>query len=359
MEIQVFIQVVNFLKQESERKLLLKKYEELEGLLKAASNSAGSTFSDEIFGSKERLKSYLHHNNPSKLGVEAQRLFKKFDKYEIFGEPGIDFIDKVFNIEPKNYSDIFNEINTKTRALSNQLNAIAHFYDAFEQLIVTDLSGNIDDEILKSGLYLFFEGEVTVRNENDLERYTRIWNGILYSFTELTGFANQTPEFTNLQEKSNVLGVSLEEVTLEAFMRGSLGILSSLYIIDKIKKIQAEVSPLILTNDYQQLLEEEIEGVIDNTSSSVVEELINNYYKADPEEVLRISENLNRSLKQILNFAQKGGRFECMPVADSIEGDALNKGLMDFFRNIRQINMLTEIIDGELIVKETEITRSS
>jgi len=359
MEIKVFLQVVNFLKQESERKLLLKKYEELEGLVKAAANRPESNFADEIFGSKERLKSYLHHNNPSKLGVEAHRLFKKFDKYDIFGEPGIDFIDKVFNAEPKNYSEIFNEINIKTKVLTKQLNAIAQFYDAFEQLIITDLSGNIDDEILKSGLYLFFEGEVTVKNESDLERYTRIWNGILYSFTGLTGFADQTPEFTNLQEKSNVLGVSLEEITLEAFMRGSLGILSSLYIIDKIKKIQTDVSPLILSNDYNQLLEEEIEGVIDNTASAVVEELINNYYKADPDEELRISENLNRSLKQILNFAQKGGRFECMPIADSIEGDALNKGLADSFRNIRRINSMPEKPKEGETVKETEITRSS
>jgi len=117
------------------------------------------------------------------------------------------------------------------------------------------------------------------------------------------------------------------------------------------------LSPLILSNDYYQMLEEEIDGVIDNTAAAVVEELIANYYKSDPADVETVAENLNRSLKQILNFADKGGRFECMPIAGSLEGEALNKGLADSFLNIRRSHQNSVREPKQDVAVETEMAQ--
>ena len=69
-----------------------------------------------------------------------------------------------------------------------------------------------------------------------------------------------------------------------------------------------------------------------------------------------VSENLNRSLKQILNFAEKGGRFECMPIAGSLEGEALNKGLADSFLNIRQNQRSSVREPKQKLAAETELS---
>jgi len=359
MHIHFFIQVMNYLKQVSEGGLLLEKYHELEEVLKEASKNPEKEYAEEIGKAKEQLTSLLLQNDPSNLGYDAFRIFEIIDHHKVFGKPAADFIDGLLTSKKKDYRTIHAELNRKIKILSKQLTAVGRFHEIFDQVILTDLLNvSVKDEI-SSGLYIYFEGQVAVKNINDLERFTRIWDGILQSFSELTGYDKQELEFGNLQNGFIVLGVVTEGVTLEAFMKGAIGILNSLNLIQKIRKVQLEIAPLPLSNNYFELLEDEILGVISQSASYVAEELVSNYFQGGRGDETRVTENISRSLKQILNFIEKGGKIECKPSDDMKGGDKLNKTLNDSLWSIKQSEPTSEAIPDTNKIHEPLLAHSN
>jgi hypothetical protein len=349
---------MNYLKQASEGGVLLGKYHELEDVLKEATKNPEKQYSEEIGRVKEQLTSLLLQNDPSNLGYDAYRLFEIIDNHKVFGKPAADYIDGLLVSKKKDYRTIHAEINKKIKILTKQSTAINRFHEIFDEVILTDLLNvSIKDEIT-SGLYIYFEGQVAVRNINDLERFTRIWDGILQSFSELTGYDKQELEFGNLRNGFIVLGVITEGVTLEAFMKGAIGILNSLNLIQKIRKVQVEISPLPLSNNYFDMLEDEILGVINQSAAFVAEELVGNYFQGGRSDEHTVTENLCRSLKQILNFIEKGGKIECRPSEEMKGGDKLNKTLTDSLLSIKQSESIPENKTDELQIHEHLLAHS-
>jgi hypothetical protein len=330
---------MNHLKQVSEGGFLLEKYQKLEEVLKEVSKNPDKDLSEELFFAKEQLRTLLLQKDPSDLEYDAYRLFEKIDKHSVFGKPAADYIQELLSSEDKDYVEIQTELSNKIKILSRQTIAIEQFFEIIDQDILSEMVHNSDKKEIKSGLYLHFEGQVAVRDINDLERYTRIWNGILQSFSDLTGYGKQSLEFCNLHEEYIVLGVVTEGSTLEAFMKGTIGIVNSLNLIIKIRKIQTEISPLPLTNDYFELLNDEIQHLINQTAISVTDELVNSYYQGIPTDLSRVSENLCRSLKQILNFVDKGGKLECKTSSETIDGQELSAKFVDSFLNLKKAGL--------------------
>jgi len=349
---------MNYLKQVSEGGVLLGKYHELEEVLKEASKNPEKDFLEEIKNAKEQLVSLLLQNDPASLGHDGYRLFEIIDHHKVFGKPAAEYLEKLLTSKKRDFRAIHTELNKKIKILTKQSGAITRFYEIFDQVILTDLFNISQKDDIASGLYLFFEGSVAVRNINDLERFTRIWDGILQSFTELTGFDKQELEFGNLQNGFIVLGVITESVTLEAFMKGTIGILNSLNLIKKIRKVQAEIAPLPLSTNYSELLEDEIMGVINQSATFVAEELVEEYFQGGRGEVERVTENIGRSLKQILNFIEKGGKIECKPAPETKDGEALNKSLVEAFLSLKQSDFISDPKTEDRQMPEPELAQA-
>ena len=93
-------------------------------------------------------------------------------------------------------------------------------------------------------MFLFFEGQLSVQNIADLERYSRLWDRILNTFSKLIGTEDLLLDINNFNNDHIVLGVSIEDKTIKALATGVAGILSSLPVILKIRKIQFEITDL-------------------------------------------------------------------------------------------------------------------
>lgn len=349
---------MNYLKQVSDGGELLASYHELEELLKEASKNPERDFSKEIDHAKENLVAILLQNDPENLGYDGYRLFEIIDHHKVFGKPAADFIDKLLFSKKRDYKSMHAELNKKIKILTKQTAAIGRFYEIFDQVILTDMFNISQKDEISSGLYLYFEGFVAVRNINDLERFTRIWDSILQSFTELTAFDKQELEFGNVQNGSVVLGVATESITLEAIMKGTIGILNSLNLIAKIKKVQSEIIRLPLSTNYFELLEEEIELVVSQSASFVAEELVSEYFQGGRAEIAAITEKICRSLKQILSFIEKGGRIECKTSPEIKNSENLNNSLIEAFLSLKKIDIIPEMYSDKNHTQEPELAHA-
>ena len=187
----------------------------------------------------------------------------------------------------------------------------------------------------KCTLKVFFANSTFIKTLQDLERNIRIWNNIFNVFTKLV---EQLPEelYVYSVEQGFLIIKAPSKVT-EAFSTAILSILSNHRKLLEIKKIKYDLGMLNLTHheEISTLLEQESKVQIDQIAYELSNQLVDNYF-SNINESNEITENVSLSVKQMMDFIEKGGKLDIDCLDNSIV--SLNKSnIINMYNRIAEL----------------------
>lgn len=242
---------------------------------------------------------------------------------------GQDFINKFNNIVSLNntyYARIADEISLiiqNTKNWIQQLNSFIENNKNWNAILPEYLTNNDN----KCSIKIFFTQSTYVKTLYELERNTRIWNNIFNTFAQLVDHTPQELYVYAVEQGFLIIKVPCKAT--EAFSSAMIEILSTYRKLLEIKKIKLDLGLLCLNNqeEIEKLLDDETKIQIEQIAFDITNNLLENYF-ANKFNTNEISESLSVSIKQIMNFVEKGGKIDI----DCIDNNVI-------------INKRTEIID--------------
>ena len=111
---------------------------------------------------------------------------------------------------------------------------------------------------------------------------------------------------------------------------------------------------LPLKKDINVLLEEEIQTIINLTAHDLANNLISEYSEGSFDQP-EMTNKISRSLKQMLNFVEKGGKFEFKPRVSDQDIAKSNKILNDSYALAIEIELISDRTFNSL-VKDDQLT---
>lgn len=351
MQITALLQSINFLKEKSGDPSLVEGYSKLAEMTREATGNRDSDFSAAVHKEKEKLHDILMESEPSEWGHASYSLFEKMNINQLFGKAAADHLDQLIVPGKEDYKAIHAELSKKIKLISKLSDSLGRFIQLFDQLVPSEIA-HIDDEAeQKFSLFLHFEGHLSVRSVPDMERYSRLWDGILKTFSKLTGIPNPDLDLISFIDGNFTLGAAVDDKVIKAVSDGVLGILGSLPLILQIRKTQIDIANLPLKKDINLLLEEEIQSLVDlkalELTNTLVSDYNNNYGNPDD-----IENEISRSLKQILNFVEKRGKIEFRPQIITQEIAKINKSLKGYYKLALEIEKIAHQISHTQVKNE-------
>ena len=300
-------------------------------------------FSDELvqkiyFEKKEivRIHNEFTHENWTDLQIEY---IKKINRDRLLGRKAVHRILLVFQFHNANpfeeareieqIIEDYNLLNIELSTLSKSLDTILH-------------DSNDDAENTQTNsynlLFLTFEEGTFFQNLTLLEKFCRIWNRILMSFTYLTGELVKPTLIYDIKPRS--ISFSLEPEAIKALTTSASKVLIGYKKVLEIRKLQLEVNNLNLHNKYEleNLLEDEVVNIVDILSFQVSTKLVQTYDLRKKIRKEEIRKNIQIALKQIVNFIEKGGKIES---THSREMSDLNEKIIVLLKNIKDLETKT------------------
>jgi len=347
MQITALFQVINYLKDKSGDPSLLEGYKKLSELTREASKSTEGDLFAAIMKENEKLKKMLMDSEPGDWGYSAYSLYEKINVNQLFGKAATEYLGDLITTETKDFLPVYNDLTKRMKLMAKFSDNVNKFIQLFDLVIPSEVfRDTIDTD--KSSLILYFEGHLNVQNIADLERYARLWDGILGAFSRLTGEENLTLDISSFHNGNVVLGVAANDNILKPIMTGVTKMISILPAVLKIRKVQVDITPLPLNYDFNVMLEEEIQSLVDRTSIETAQSLTFEFFNdtKEPDEIIAI---MSRSLKQTLSFIEKGGKVEFRPRSKGPETADLNRTLIDSFAIVRELEVITEKLPEELV----------
>ncbi|HEX2975382.1 MAG TPA: hypothetical protein VHO68_05555 [Bacteroidales bacterium] len=342
MQITALLQVIKYMKELAGNQAFMYMYKQLADLVKEASKSNDNDLSSKIVALKEEIISLQLTSDPSEWGYASYSLYEKMNSGRLFGRPAAEYLENLVDHGSMDYSSVYAELNRTVKQLGKFSDNISKLSTLFELILPMEEMADTDDCASRSTVLLYFEGQLVIQSISDLERYSRLWDNILGSFCSLAGEDKPAVDICNFSKGNIVLGVSAGEATLKALIKGVDGMIQCMQDLLKIRKIELELSGLSLHYDLNELLEEESELLVGNTSVSVAGNLIEEAGKVSDYELLAM---VTRSLKQILSFIEKGGKLEYRPVKSSTADDKIRRSLNESFRAAREISEIRKSLE--------------
>jgi hypothetical protein len=344
------IQAINYLKEKAAEPGLLDTYKKLADLTKQASRNANGLYPEEVFREKEFLKQLLLEGEPDQWGYASYELFGSINSNQLFGKSAAEWLDAAITPETKDMQAVSSELSKKVKLVSKFTENAGKMMQMLEQMVPSEILSGAPEDGNRSSLLIFFEGRLSIQSISDLERYSRLWDGILGTFSRLTGEENAVLNMTSFNNCKVTLGVVAEDKTVMALMTGVTGMLSVMPVILRIRKSQVDLAHLPLINDLNNVLEDEIKILIntaaDDTASKLTLAFMNE--STDTEEM---TAEMSRTLKQILSFIEKDGKIEFKPLKAEIETAATNKTLNESFFIARQLETISADLNEALVSK--------
>ncbi len=356
MQITALIQVINYLKEKSGDAVLLEGYKKLAEVIREASKTPEVDFS-AIAKEKESLQKYLWESDPVEWGYASYCLFEKINTNHLFGKRAADWLEK--NIKPttKNIGALEGDLTKKVKLITKLYDNLGKLMQLFDQIIPAEVFASEAEDTGTPTLILYFEGRLKVKNITDLERYARLWDNILNTFSSLTHEESLTLDINSVQDGNIVLGVVVQEKTLNALMEGVSATLASLPMLLKIKNIQYDLTQLPVDSNLIDMLENETQDLINQTAFTAAQKVTFKYQNETTDTEVTVRE-MARALKQIESFIDKGGKIEFKPSNASSETSQLNKTLNESFEIARQLELQSEMLSNALEVKEPQEVES-
>ncbi len=329
MQAQATIDLIDHIKKEIESKQLVSKLDALLDLLKLITGTEDDNIADDLCKKKEELAENLRDIEPSDWSYSKSRILREIDKQGVIGIRGA-----------QNFLSLFEKNYANTAGLSRQIKTFITEIKKLENINTELLEVFLDEETSegKSLLTLIFEGHTKVSTINDFERYTRIWNKIIKDYSCLINGDVSEPEIYCIDKDSMIIEIPNGDMVLESISYGAARIIEAYKKILRIRKLQLEVVSLALDNNIYKALESEVNTTIEITSQMVVRDLmsINNMNNVDDDDDIFV--NIRTSLRQILDFIDKGGKLECTSSKYSEDLVNQNKLFLTAYKIVNEID---------------------
>jgi hypothetical protein len=349
MQLNLIIEIFDFIKKEIESKQIIAKYELLLAVVKKSTSSTDKDFANELSEAKNSLILAQNEIEPADWAYSKYSLYLELDKDCITGKRAVATLNSIFDSNQANPAGIAKEIKKIIGNINNVLNAKT---DPLKLLSCFSSTESVGSGMAL--LTLFFEGKASVDTINDIERYSRIWDNIIRDFAILTMQENCRPLIESIDKKSLILQIANGDRIIESLSYGTSKIIDTYSKILRIRKLQLEAIKMALNPDIADLLEDEIFNTINETSQNVVLDLMekNNWGSLPARN--EAFNNVDKSLKLILDFIEKGGKIECQLTNNTTEILERNKLFLTAYSLVNEINETVEEIN--ILAKISEKT---
>lgn len=334
------IQVVNYLKELAGNPVFMEKYKALAAVVKEASAGNGQDLTPEILKLKDEIKIHLLESDPVSWGFSSYSLFEKINSNRLFGKPAAEFLENLVNHGSRDYKTMYSELNRTIKLWGKFADDITRFSNLFGLILPAEELVGQEKDPGKASMLLYFEGRLSVQSISDLERYSRLWDGILDSFCRLSGEEKPSVEISSFNNGRIVLDVTAGEKTLKSIISGVDGIISCLSDIVRINVIRNELVHIPLRHDMNHILSEEIGFLVEDKACEIAEQLAAEITPAQHDDY--VIQKISLSLKQVLSFIEKGGKIEY----NSAHADqSILKNLTEAFRKAFELDQLANAFE--------------
>jgi len=338
-----------------------------------------------IFKQNELLKKYNNivnycqelANNANNEEIKNQLLLEKSEIIEIHNqiEPllwhdlsfdclhsareqqllGRDFISKINHIlanNNTNYSRMTEEVTIVSDQSKKWLQEVEDFIQnskGWNARLPEYLTNNEN----KCSIKIFFTNNTFIKTLQELERNTRIWNNIFNAFVQLAEHSTQELYVYTIEQGFLIIKAPCK--VTEAFASAIVEILASHHKLLEIRKIRIDLDSLNLNNqqEIEKLLNNETVIQVDQTAYELSNQLVENYLN-DNRNKKEITDNISVSIKQIMNFIEKGGRLDI----DCLENKEVVTKKTDIINLFSRITELEEDMIKEDFVKQSSVLSS-
>lgn len=333
MQLYSFLKVMDYLKRIADNGSIPEGYKKLESILSEGSRKGSEIASEELAEARDRLILALQEFDPEDLGYLGTKMITAIDGVSVVGSKAVAFLKEIGR-EDSNYKTLHAEISRKSKALVKLTGTASSFYAVFQDFIQVRTAEQEEDVTSGVLLNLYFEKDVSIRDIQDVVKYTRLWDEILQSFNVMTGSELREIQSCSINEKSALLGIRLDKKSMDLLMEGTEGILELMEQIIKVKKIKEELALLNLQTDYGEKLDREIEQLVDSEARTIAARLMDRSENSGLVHEEEMKQELIIALKKIFSFIEKGGKLEFDLLDNAIKNRALNKLLLEIYDRI-------------------------
>jgi len=307
MQINQLVDILNFIKNIITDKKLIYHYNELSNIILANPNS-----NIDLQNKREVIIHLQHEINPNKWRDYQSKLLLKYDKNDLFGEEAIKVLNTILDKTPFEPKKAAKEINTIVKSLNDFIEIIESLLTGISPLVKPSFENNPNSVDLNESnhlIYITFDEALFIKDIMQLEKFCRIWNKMLAAFTLLTREDINEIRIYDIESTSLTFYAGLK--TINTLTKGTYQVLLGYKKVLEVRRLQLELDSLKLNfrDEIKHLLEEEIINIVDIISEKVTEELLNKFEWNDPSERSQIQKAVQVSLKQTLDFIEKGGKI--------------------------------------------------
>ncbi len=336
MRIQTTIDLIDHLKTEIESRQLVRKFETLMELLDLAANSEGNDVTAEIEKNKSQLIEDLLGMELSDGSYLNTVMLNKIDEHGVTGKRGASKLTSHFEENSINPVVLLKQI----KAMASELRR----FGGMNTELLKDFAIKTDTIDDKSLLAVMFEGKTKVNTINDFERYARIWNKIIIDYSDVIQGSTYEPLVFFVDKELLIIDIPDGDKVLESIFFCSSRIVELYKKVLRIKHLQLEILSLSLDDEIFVSLEQELESATTNTIQNVVIDLIGMRDTGDGNEDLFL--RICTSLRQIIDFLDKGGKLEGITAKPSKEQTNINKHFLMVYDLVKDIDNITMRINA-------------
>lgn len=339
MHINQLVDILHFIDSTIDKVNITGQYQVLHALCCETNININNDLKQQLHEQKKKLCDTLIEINP-KLWTDSQyRIFIKFEKADLLGDEAVLKLHKLFDGNSQNYGALKTDIKNIIDSFQQLKLGIQQLILGLEPLVKPksgSIGGDIELEERHHLLYIQFEEALFIKNISQLEKFCRIWNKILASFAYLTEESVEDIRIHDIESCSITFHTGIK--TINAITRGAYQVLKGYKKVLEVRRLQLELENLTLTNkeELRNLLEEEVLNIVDIISSSVTTELLNKYGWNDRREKEEVFNAIQISLKQTINFVEKGGKIDSNHAGDLRQ---INAKVISILKNITEMEV--------------------
>ncbi len=306
MLINKLVEILDFIQNTIETNQFVTQYKTIENLCKKAESEKSKTLPDSIIDLITMLQNKLEELNIDNWDAQYRHILEKIEGENLFGKKASENLNLIIETKKDNLKQIHKEFSNIVSYYEKILKHIEQLKNGLIPL--TKPSKFIDNQKQnKNLLHIVFQDAFFIQDIEQLEKFLRIWGRILFSFANLTGEETDVIKIYDIE--SNSITFFAGEKTIKSLSEGTFNVLSKYQKILEIRKLQQELEKLSLTKqeDIIYILNEEEQILINDSTYSVTNDLLKEYEWIGTNEIDKMFKEIQISLKQTLNFIEKGG----------------------------------------------------
>lgn len=333
MHINQLLDIIQFIHKSASDSNLLDNYRNLLHVIKHSSgNYAEAEFFDDYHSKIQNVLSTL---DPVKWDDVYYKTFLKFENKDVLGKAAALRFENLLKLPHKEIviSEL-EKIISEANEFADSLQKLKTSLEPMVRSVAPGKNSGIDIEERHHLLYIQFNEGIFIKNISQLEKFCRIWNRILVSFAYLTHEAAEEVRVFDIESSSITFYTGIK--TINSLTRGAIQTLKGYKKVLEVRRLQLELDGLNLSNkeEIKTLLEEEMVNIVDVISGSVTSEFMSKYNWNNSVEYDTVYSQVQISLKQIMNFIEKGGYIDSNHAG---ELRSLNKNVIEILNNIKQL----------------------